>query len=433
MSVCKNARRKAAASASFIAIPGRPAELKWLRRTAGARCRAESLRGTSRGRAQGPSAAASAPLLPRPRRHKRRGEARAALIQVKSRPPLDPASNSCYSAFAATPRSAMLKPSPNAKKPKKARSRVHAKLQWADLRKSARKRNRARKPRTTAQLKLQDAFDFLGKLKPGSVDLIISSPPYCMGKEYDTSISVEDFKADHQRLAPLLVRALKNGGSLCWQVGHHVQDGTVTPLDALVYPIFAAQEDLYLRNRIVWTFGHGVHAKRRFSGRHETILWFTKGRRYRFNLNAVRVPQKYPGKRHYKGPKKGQFSGNPRGKNPSDVWEIPNVKSRHIEKTAHPCQFPIALVQRLIRALVRPKGLVVDPFMGSGSAAVAAALEGRRFAGCDISASYVEITRARLTQLKNGNKNHRPLEKPIFVPRGTEAVATRPPHFWITR
>src|SRR5262249_1015178 len=151
------------------------------------------------------------------------------------------------------------------------------------------------------------------------------------GKEYDTSLSIQDFTADHERLAPLLLRALKPGASLCWQVGHHVQRGVVVPLDAVVYPIFSAQAELSLRNRLGWTFGHGVHANRRFSGRHETILWFTKGDRYKFNLDAVRIPQKYPGKRYYKGPNRGQWSGNPLGKNPSDVWEIPNVKSKHIE------------------------------------------------------------------------------------------------------
>lgn len=291
--------------------------------------------------------------------------------------------------------------------------------------------NKAKRAKISVRLELQDAFEFLAKLKPGSVDLIVSSPPYCMGKEYDTSVSIDDFKADHRRLAPLLVRALRDGGSLCWQVGHHVQNGVTVPLDAIVYPIFAQQKNLFLRNRIVWTFGHGVHARRRFSGRHETILWFTKGHDYDFNLDAVRVPQKYPGKRHYKGPKKGEWSGNPLGKNPSDVWEIPNVKSRHIEKTDHPCQFPVALVQRLVRALVRGNGWVVDPFMGSGTSAVAAALESRRFVGCDIDPSYVKIARARLAQIKDGYKSHRPLEKPIFVPSGTEAVAIRPPHFWI--
>jgi adenine-specific DNA-methyltransferase len=279
------------------------------------------------------------------------------------------------------------------------------------------------------RLELQDAFEFLSQLKPGSIDLIVSSPPYCMGKEYDTSGRVEDFIVDHERLAPLLVNALKDGGSLCWQVGHHVSNGVVVPLDALVYQIFSKQEPLLLRNRIVWTFGHGVHASRRFSGRHETILWFTKGENYEFNLDAVRVPQKYPGKRHYKGPNKGEFSGNPLGKNPSDVWEIPNVKSRHVEKTDHPCQFPVALVQRLVRALTKPGGLVVDPFMGSGTSAAAAAIEGRQFEGCDVNKVYVGIARGRVAKVKKNRLEYRPLDRPIYEPKGNEAVAKRPPHF----
>lgn len=250
-----------------------------------------------------------------------------------------------------------------------------------------------------------------------------------MGKTYDTSDNIKDFIADHERLAPLLVRALRNGGSLCWQVGHYVKNGVVVPLDALVYSIFAKQDALFLRNRIIWTFGHGVHASRRFSGRHETILWFTKGEHYGFNLDAVRVPQKYPGKRHYKGPNKGKFSGNPLGKNPSDVWDIPNVKSRHIEKTAHPCQFPVALVQRLVRALVPPGGLVVDPFMGSGSSAVAAELEGRGFQGCDIQMNFTQIARRRVAEIKAGKTTYRPLDRPIYTPSGSEAVAQAPPGF----
>jgi adenine-specific DNA-methyltransferase len=250
-----------------------------------------------------------------------------------------------------------------------------------------------------------------------------------MGKAYETSMDTADFISMHERLAPLLVRALKNGGSLCWQVGHHVHNGVVTPLDALVYAIFSKQRELLLRNRIVWTFAHGVHARRRFSGRHETILWFTKGNDYIFNLDAVRVPQKYPGKRHYKGPRKGQLSGNPMGKNPSDVWEIPNVKANHIEKTNHPCQFPVALVQRLVRALTKRRGLIVDPFLGSGSSAHAAALEGRRFIGSELDASYIGIAENRLAQMYRGEAKYRPIDRPIHVPSATDSVAIRPKHF----
>src|SRR5215469_3286709 len=295
--------------------------------------------------------------------------------------------------------------------------------------KQVRRAAKKRRKKILVRLEAEDAFKFLRNLRAGSVDLIISSPPYCMGKEYDKSHNVEDFIADHIRLAPLLVRALKEEGSLCWQVGHHVKNGVAVPLDALVYEVFSRQRELFLRNRIIWTFGHGTHSGRRFSGRHETVLWFTKGHDYRFNLRAVRVPQKYPGKRHYKGPNEGEFSGNPLGKNPSDVWEIPNVKARHVEKTAHPCQFPVALAQRLVGTLTKRGDLIADPFMGSGSSAVAAALEGRSFVGCDIDRSYLSIAETRIAQIRKGVHRVRLLDKPIYRPKGTEEVSRRPAHF----
>lgn len=280
-----------------------------------------------------------------------------------------------------------------------------------------------------AKLFRGDAFDFLSQVKSGSVNLIVSSPPYFMGKEYDTSLSVADFKNIHRRLLPELVRILKPGGSLCWQVGHHVKNGVSIPLDAVVYGVFADDESLVLRNRIIWTFGHGVHARQRFSGRHETILWYTKGDNYFFDLDSVRVPQKYPGKKHYKGPLKGEWSGNPLGKNPSDVWEIPNVNANHVEKTNHPCQFPVALVQRLVRSLCPKGGLVVDPFMGSGSSGVAAIFEKRKFIGCDQKASYLNLAKRRLTQLEAGELKFRPIEQALHIPNERDSVARTPPHF----
>src|SRR5205823_1012437 len=156
------------------------------------------------------------------------------------------------------------------------------------------------------------------------------------------------------------VERLDEDGSICWQVGNYVSNGHIIPLDLELNPIFKALK-LRLRNRVVWHFGHGLHCKRRFSGRYEVVLWYTKTDNYKFNLDAVRVQPKYPQKKYYKGPKKGQFSCNPLGKNPDDVWtlpydlgdfwEIPNVKHNHAEKTEHPCQFPIGLAQRFIAAL----------------------------------------------------------------------------------
>ena len=183
----------------------------------------------------------------------------------------------------------------------------------------------------------------------------------------------------------------------------------------ILYRIFK-DHGLQLRNRIIWTFGHGLHCQNRFSGRHETILWFTKGDDYTFNLDPVRIPSKYPDKKHFKGPNKGKLSGNPLGKNPSDVWDIPNVKSNHVEKTDHPCQFPVGLVERLVLSMTNPGGNVLDPYLGVGSSAVAALKNGRNAYGCDITEEYVDVARDRIAQLEAGTLRTRAMNQPIYEP-----------------
>jgi adenine-specific DNA-methyltransferase len=128
----------------------------------------------------------------------------------------------------------------------------------------------------------------------------------------------------------------------------------------------------------------------------------------------VRVPSKYPGKRHFKGPRRGEFSGNPLGKNPEDVWNIPNVKSNHVEKTSHPCQFPVGLIERLVLSMTKPGGLVFDPFAGVASAGVAAALHGRRFWGCEILPEFVSEGLRRIEDAAAGRAKYRPHDKPLY-------------------
>jgi len=148
--------------------------------------------------------------------------------------------------------------------------------------------------------------------------LIVTSPPYNLGKEYERRLDLQEYVREQENVIKACERALKTGGSICWQVGNFVDDGEIVPLDSLLYPVFKSL-GLRLRNRIVWHFEHGLHCSRRFSGRYETILWFTKGIDYTFHLDPVRVPQKYPGKKYFKGPNAGEFSCNPLGKNPGDV------------------------------------------------------------------------------------------------------------------
>jgi adenine-specific DNA-methyltransferase len=256
-----------------------------------------------------------------------------------------------------------------------------------------------------------------------------------MGKAYERKRKADDFLPQIKRILPDLIRVVRTGGSICWQVGYHVSNGVATPLDYLVYDLMSAQPNLHLRNRIIWTFGHGLHSEDRFSGRHETILWFTKGKRYRFDLDAVRVLQTYPGKKHYKGTKKGKLSGNPKGKNPSDVWsmpdvwKIPNVKANHVEKTAHPCQFPVALVTRLIKALTKRGALVLDPFAGAGTTGAACALVERRFVGAETSKKYHRIGTKRIRDALNGKLKFRPSHRPVYQPP-PDTPLTRVPLNW---
>lgn len=289
-----------------------------------------------------------------------------------------------------------------------------------------------------ARLYNGDCINLLRKLPDASVDLTVTSPPYCMGKEYEDGNDIASFIEAHEKIFPEIVRITKPGGSICWQVGFHVLSGAVTPLDYLVHQLLSKFEGIHLRNRVIWTFGHGLHCANRFSGRYEVVMWYTKGDEYHFDLDAVRVRQKYPGKRANKGPNKGQLSGNPKGKNPSDIWEnlqddvwsIPNVKANHIEKTEHPCQYPVALVTRLVRALSPVNGLILDPFAGVASAGVAAVLENRRFLGAEINKEYANTAKERLNEAINGEIKIRPLEKEIYTPKPNEKVAMKPDHFW---
>ena len=260
-----------------------------------------------------------------------------------------------------------------------------------------------------------DNLSFMERLPNGRMKLIVTSPPYNIGKDYEARTPLEDYLAVQERVISECVRVLHAQGSLCWQVGNYVDHGEVIPLDAVLYPVFRAH-GLKLRNRIVWHFGHGLHCTKRLSGRYETINWWTKSDDYTWNLDAIRVPSKYPGKRHFKGPNVGKLSGNPKGKNPSDVWEFPNVKNNHPEKTIHPCQFPVELVERLVLSMTNEGEAVFDPYMGVGSSAVAALMHGRVAYGCDLVPEYVDVARERVRQLHAGTLKTRRMGKPVYDP-----------------
>ncbi len=274
-----------------------------------------------------------------------------------------------------------------------------------------------------------DCLKLLAVIPPESMKLIITSPPYNIGKEYETEQqSLKEYLEFQAEVIAGCVRALDPTGSICWQVGNHVvNDGEVLPLDIVLHPLFK-KLGLKMRNRIVWHFEHGLHCQRRLSGRYEVLMWFTKSDEYTFNLDPVRGPQKYPGKRHFKGPKTGELSGNPLGKNPSDVWIFPNVKNNHIEKTAHPCQFPVELVDRMLLATTDVGDAILDPFAGVSTTLAAALLRDRVACGAEIKADYVEISKGRMAQAIAGTLPVRPTGTPVYQPT-TERIAQIPAQF----
>ena len=288
-----------------------------------------------------------------------------------------------------------------------------------------------------------DSLEFLKTVPDKSVKLIVTSPPYNIGKVYEERVKLDDYLDYQSRVARECVRILQDDGSIAWEVGNYVYNREIFPLDFFFYRIFKEQNNLKMRNRIIWRIEHGLHASLRFSGRYETISWFTKTDDYTFNLDPVRIPQKYPGKTHYKkGENYGKPSGNPLGKNPGDVWDIvlhdweeeiwniPNVKANHPEKTEHPAQYPIELVQRLVLALTNEGDTVLDPFGGVGTSALASLLLKRNAISVERDEKYVETTLERVKAMANGTLRIRKLGTRVYVPSGKEKVS-KIPESWL--
>jgi adenine-specific DNA-methyltransferase len=252
------------------------------------------------------------------------------------------------------------------------------------------------------QIHLGDCMGLLRALPDECVDLVVSSPPYNLGKEYEAKRALERYLEEQGAVLKECSRVLGWRGSLFWQVGAFVDKGLLIPLDIRLFPILESF-GLIPRNRIAWARQHGLHASRKFSCRYETILWFTKSNDYIFNLDAIRVPQKYQNKKFHRGEKHGELSCHPDGKNPGDIWLFRNVKHNHEEQTIHPCQFPEDLIARIALATTNKGHIVLDPYMGAGTVAVVSRDQGRHFLGAELDPKYHSVALRRLKGEPNQN------------------------------
>ncbi|MFC4172992.1 DNA methyltransferase [Microvirga sp. GCM10011540] len=240
-----------------------------------------------------------------------------------------------------------------------------------------------------------DCVEAMRIMERGSVDLVITSPPYNAGKEYEIDLSVDEYLRFAERWIAHIPRLLTPAGALWLNVGHIKPSGTeAVPLTYLYYPLLR-KHGLHLVQEVVWHFEGGLAYSRRFSHRTERWMWCVKDpTNYVFHLDDVRDHTLNIGR---------DKRNHPAGKNPTDYWHFPTVvggRGATSEKTAHPCQFPVAMIERIVRACSNPGDVVLDCFGGSGSTAVAAYENGRGFISIEIERKYHEIAMARLNKIR---------------------------------
>ena len=247
----------------------------------------------------------------------------------------------------------------------------------------------------TYRISCIDALKGLSTLEDGSIDLTITSPPYNIGKEYEKSLPLNEYIAWCKKWMTEIYRVTKPNGSFWLNLGYleFPEKGHAVPIAYLLWD----KSPFYLVQEVVWHYGAGVASKKTFSPRNEKWLWFVKHpRNYVFNLDEVRDPNvKYPNQK-----KNGKLKCNPLGKNPGDVWIIPKVTSgtnrASKERMSHPAQFPVAVVDRIIRACSFEGDLILDPFAGSGTTIVTAYQNKRDSLGFEIREDYTKMALKRV-------------------------------------
>lgn len=249
-----------------------------------------------------------------------------------------------------------------------------------------------------------DCNKILEDIDEGSIDMIFSSPPYNIGKSYEKKSTIDDYILFMTEIIKKLYKVLKETGNICWQTGNHVNNGVIQPLDLLFHDIFI-KAGFYFQKRIIWTFGHGLHCQNRFSGRYESICWYSKTKTHIINnLNNNVIINMW---------EKG-------------IVEIPNVKSNHVEKTNHPCQFPVELVDRFILSLTEENHIVLDPFCGSGSTLISALMNRRKCIGIELYKEYIEIINDRINNFYNKTLRVRDMGKDIYDPSHSGNLSRKP-------
>ncbi len=229
-------------------------------------------------------------------------------------------------------------------------------------------------------------------------DAVITSPPYNIGKEYEDVKPLKEYVEWSSDWLNNVSKLINPCGTLLLNLGYiPIEDkGHAIPLSYLLWD----KVPLYLNQEIVWNYSAGVACKNFLSPRNEKVLWYVKDKtNYTFNLDLIRDQNvKYPNSK-----RKGKLRVNTLGKNPSDVWEIAKVTTGYNrssnERTPHPCQFPIDLIDRLILGFTNESDIVLDPFIGSGTTFDSCIRNNRYCVGFEIKSDYCEIAKNRIKDI----------------------------------
>ncbi|MDR0196628.1 MAG: site-specific DNA-methyltransferase [Oscillospiraceae bacterium] len=227
-----------------------------------------------------------------------------------------------------------------------------------------------------------NCLDLLKNIKSGSVDLIVTDPPYNLSKDYGNDSDKrtrDEYLSFSRQWLTQSKRVLKPTGTIYLFMG--------VRFISCIYEILEQDLGMMFNSWITWTYTQGIGKTRGFSPRHDDILMFTKSKDFVFNLDSVRIPQKY-----YRS------VNNMRGANPGNVWEFSHVHYCQANRQNHPTQKPEALFERMILASTNKGDLVLDPFCGSGTALRVCQQTDRRGIGMEITPEYVQLTQERLSR-----------------------------------
>ncbi len=227
---------------------------------------------------------------------------------------------------------------------------------------------------------LGDSLDELPTIESASVDLVIADPPYNLGKDYGNNHDIKGFDeylGFSRKWLNESHRILKPNGTLYVFIGFR--------FISYLYDILDRELGMFFNSWIVWHYTQGMGKTKGFSPRHDDILMFTKSREFVFNLDEVRVPQKYYRERN-----------NMRGANPGDVWEFSHVHYCNENRQNHPTQKPEGLIERMVLASSNHGDYVLDPFLGSGTTIRVCQQLGRQGIGIELNPDYVVMAQERL-------------------------------------